>query len=68
MDTMAKEIVISRSGLTALEQELEELKEHGHHEGAHAHEDKPSQEEKGKEKTRAERGRGTKRDREGRGR
>ena len=26
MDTMAKEIVISRSGLTALEQELEELK------------------------------------------
>ena len=47
---VAARVVFPKEVREELHEELEELKEHGHHEGAHAHEDKPSQEEKGKEK------------------
>ena len=47
---VAARVVFPKEVREELHEELEELKEHGHHEGAHAHEDKPSQEEKGTEK------------------
>lgn len=47
---VAARVVFPKEVREELHEELEELKEHGHHEGAHPHQDKPFQEENGKEK------------------
>ena len=47
---VAARVVFPKEVREELHEELEELKEHGHHEGAHSHQDKPSPEENGKEK------------------
>ena len=43
---VAARVVFPKEVREELHEELEELKEHGHHEGSHAHQDKPAQEEK----------------------
>lgn len=43
---VAARVVFPKEVREELHEELEELKEHGHHEGGHAHQDKPVQEEK----------------------
>lgn len=47
---VAARVVFPKEVREELHEELEELKEHGHHESAHPHQDKPSQDADGKEK------------------
>ena len=47
---VAARVVFPKEVREELHEELEELKEHGHHESVHPHQDKPSQDGDGKEK------------------